>query len=227
MTAFANRHLVAALIALSGCTTLRHRDESSRHQLPVFRSDTNVAAYLSPEMAPSFVFTYFGGILRLMGEPPFYGAVVPPEVTVLRFLWLGSFTSDVAVRLLLQRDRCLAVTTILGRPEPKYGPPERHGMMRDLSGARPILRRDSLEVRRSSCTNLGADLTSAVQSADSANSRRLGLDGMVMVFELLDVNGHRAFARWSPDSAEGRLLWPIALRFLQLGRTQPPEMRLR
>lgn len=220
-----HRLTFATLVAAVGAAGCGHPPAGSMPKVePIFRSDTNAAAYFRPTPIDSFHAEWFGGSLRAMREPPLAGALVPDGATVLRFLWLRAFDPPIAVRVVAAPLHCTVTTTVISMSAAAWSHPDSKGVQRELS-TRPgkILRRDSVEVPVRSCLELCAQAAAAKLWSGPVIDTAAGLDGSDWVFEVVDANGYHLAERWSPDSNRALEFRLAGIAFLRLGNALPTD----
>jgi hypothetical protein len=210
---------VALLIACDGTVSMVRPSNAV-----IFRSDTTATGYFGTlySWADTVFLESHAEGLRAFGEPPLRGATLDRETFVLRFFWRRSFHAGVAVRVTRSAIGCTLVTTI--QQNDMYRLPVSDTPSQALvRGTR--LRRDSTALAVQTCDDLAARLDTIGLKAGGPFVEGGGLDGADWIFERLDVRGHAALVRWSPDCSTSCGVFTAGMAFLRAAHALPNEPR--
>ena len=100
-----------ATLLVGACRELDRSDDRS----VAFPTDSGAAAYYSVTELDLFSVPWYANAVRAMREPPTRSTSLPPETTVLRFVYLRSFHNGLAA-LVTPEPRGCDVTTSEARP---------------------------------------------------------------------------------------------------------------
>jgi hypothetical protein len=221
------RHALRLLALIAAPHAYTPAASNSDNHLQQIAFDSNDTTYFSSDDAQNYKVDRFAGTLQYLREPSFRGALVPAGSSALRFIWRRSFHPHIVVRILIHPTQCMITTTSLGPSEVEWSREDSRGVSTPVSirgGA--IVRHDSISAPVSSCTDLANAFKAAVQWNANAAPDIISVDGSDWVFETLNISGHHAFSRFSPDSAHSPTVWRAGVNALRLANALPPKREL-